>query len=295
MIRLLNISFLITALFSMALLACKSPGQEFSGSESGTSVSPNEPPVIDNPDAVCDPFAEDPDYSYRQYGLRAKLFYLTDDQPRYENVVDYILNGNSFENPIFFNQLYVPTRPFDRGFVTQNGAVLKTPSGTTLYEYFALRFSSMLKLGPNDGVGNYQLAILSDDGSLLSLQDQNGNWQNVVDNDGVHPTKMACATTPVSLNHQSKIPLKLDYYQGPRFHISLVVMWRPWPTNPNDVLDPLCGFAEENHTYFDYTQNPPTPQPAYLELLSRGWKPLEPENYLLEQGVVNPCGEGITF
>jgi hypothetical protein len=65
-------------------------------------------------------------------------------------------------------------------------------------------------------------------------------------------------------------------------------MFRPWQDN----LDPLCG-RQGNSLFFNSNYNPPEPTGNYLNLLSRGWMPLEPENYLLPKGQEeNPCNAG---
>lgn len=223
-------------------------------------------------------------------GLMANLFYLDVSQPRYTSVNDYIVHGNPVNNvSIYFNQVNVPTRPFDRGFFTNEGQVLLNQSGNTLYEYFGLEFQSDLVLTADDAEGDYQFAVLADDGAILATRSASGAPLDVlVSNDGFHPTKFGCATVPVSMNRQSRLPVNLRYFQGPRYHISAIVMFRPWPVNASDVNDVECGQLG-NDRYFDSTQNPPAPQAAYNSLLARGWKPLAPSNYKVPLGIENSC------
>ena len=83
------------------------------------------------------------------------------------------------------------------------------------------------------------------------------------------------------------MPLELDYYQGPRYHISLVVMWRPWNGSADD---PSCG-KQGNGMFFNSQVDPPAPQAAYNALLSRGWKVVSTPHYRLEAPTQNPCNE----
>lgn len=241
---------------------------------------------------VCNPFGDDPSDS--GHGLQARLAYLDDSQPRYSSVIDYINYGNPVEANLFFNMLDIPTRPFDRGFVTYGGKTIMNQNGNTLYEYFSLHFESGLALDVGDPLGDYQLAVLSDDGAIIQVNDTMAGYRTIINNDGNHPTQFGCATTPVRMmGDAAPIPIKISYHQGPRYHIALTLMWRPWPTE-HPVNDPECGQLG-NSRYFDSTQNPPTPQPAYNGLLARGWKVLKAKNYVLSslygEGF-NPCATG---
>lgn len=256
---------------------------EGSGTESGTIADM----VPLNPDAYsCSPLDEGQTELPPSYGVYGQLYYLTPSQPRYTSVVDYFTNGTQVSDlELFLNQVYIPTRPFDRGFVTAAGTTITNEQGDTLYEYFAMNLRGRLARGSLPP-GRYQMALLSDDGSILSMDTGSGMVQ-VVNNDGQHPTRMGCAMTAIELG-DAPIPYELLYNQGPRFHIALTWMIRPWPAdeNPNDVQ---CGL-QGNAMYFDSTQDPPAPQPAYNNLLARGWMPLAPENYLLPlDKVKNPC------
>ena len=287
-----------------------------SGEESGTivDIAPVPSPVQDPDTYTCNPLDDDDGGGPSQtlpadQGVRGMLYYLQPDQPRYNRVADYLTYGtfaqaiDSLTNQLteialYFNRIYIPTRPFDRGFTTVSGQQLQTPQGNTLFEYFAVRHEGRIQLA-NRSEGLYQMAVLSDDGAMVSM-DFGSGYQNIVSNDGDHPTRMGCATVPVALSSADKIPYILDYYQGPRYHISLILMWRPWPMSAADPTQPatvaeatdaFCG-VQGNSFYFDSTQDPPAPTANYNALLSRGWAPLDPENYLLpEESKPNPCNE----
>lgn len=276
---------LAATLMLAALTACLPNAVEFEGVESGTRLddaAPTPAPV------VCDPF-DDFAPSASQYGLLGSFYYLTDQMPRFSRVSEYIALGRRVpDTSVYLSRLLVPTRPFDRGFTTQSGATLRTEAGDTLYEYFALSLESQLKLGAQDThVGNYQLALLSDDGATVHLKGVAGDSQLLIDNDETHPTRFKVASQPVYFNRNTRRPVEIRYFQGPRYHISLILLWRPWPANPAEVNDPLDGHTS-NEDFFDSTQSPPAPQARYQELLSRGWQPLNADNYLLREGL-NPC------
>lgn len=283
-----------------------------SGEDSGTTVDivPTPDNVLDPSTYICDPLGADaPNTLSSEQGIRGMLYYLRPDQPHYSTVEDYFsygtfaqgidsVTGLATEIALYFNQLYIPTRPFDRGFTTLSGQTLQTETGDTLYEYFAVRHEGRLQLGEKPA-GLYQLAILSDDGATLKM-DFGSGMETVINNDGNHPTRMGCAVRSVNFSAESKIPYLLDYYQGPRYHISLVFMWRPWPMSAADPTQPaslseandaFCG-VQGNSFYFNSTQNPPAPTANYNALLARGWESIGAENYLLpEAAAPNPCNE----
>ena len=277
---------------SFIISGCLLDGTQ-TGSESGSTVvsDPNSPENPTDPVRnICDPFQTNSPQA-RDRGLVGNLLYLTDDQPRYNNITDIINNATIVPATIYLDRLFIPTRPFDRGFTTQAGNLIQTENGDTLYEYFAVRMESQLQLAANENPGYYQLATLADDGALLKIPDGNGGYKIVVNNDGTHPTRMACATEPVYLDHNTKIPMIMEYYQGPRFHISLVAMWRPWPDGVNDtnpVNDAFCN-QQGNSLFFDSTKDPVTAKAPFYELLARNWKVLENDNYYFPAQQNNPC------
>ena len=147
---------------------------------------------------------------------------------------------------------------------------------------------SNIQLGPTDSAGAYQLAILSDDGAILSVKGPGTDtFVPFINDDGTHPTTMTCATTPLTINAYDLIPIQLQYYQGPRYQIALQLLWRPWPTS-GSAVDPLCG-TSGNYQFFNPDTAPSTPQQNYLNLLARGWKPLAPANFVIPYSGINPC------
>jgi hypothetical protein len=267
---------------SAILIGCLSPD---SGSESGSVVDIVVPEAPAPDTYACDPFD-----SYvnndESLGVVGNFFYLNDDQPRFGRVSDYIELGQAVDDIVLYlNQIFVPTRPFDRGFITMGGQAVLNSRGEPLYEYFALRLNGRLSSG-SWAPGNYQFALLSDDGAVFDI-DTGSGFARLIDNDGNHPTRMKCATEPLALG-ANPVSYQLDYYQGPKYHIALMLMARPWPSD-NNWNDAECG-KEGNSRYFDSTQNPPAPTATYNGLLARGWRPLEQANYLMPQTAPkNPC------
>lgn len=244
---------------------------------------------------VCDPLGGGGDSINFQAGLRAELYYLDTSEKNWykvlKNVGEYYEEGIKSSQNYFFTDLFVPTRRFEMGFPLKTGGVVKDDSGNDLNEYFALKFNTVLRLGPDDPEGEYELALLTDDGSILSVREDDGVYRTYVDNDGDHPTRLGCGSKTLTMTRDSEHVIQIDYYQGPRYHIALVPLWRK--IGEDGPLDePLCGLTG-NSTWFDFN-NDGTPTHNYEALLSRGWKPIKPANYQVpKQAAFNPCTPGV--
>lgn len=235
---------------------------------------------------VCDPFDDIRPTDLTQ-GLHAKLWYLDSSQPRYKSVGQMLSEGHSSDQELFFSEVIVPTRLFSLGFPKESGGVVQDDIGQDLIEYFAIELNGGLRLGPDDLEGEYEFALLSDDGSIMSVAEGDGEYTVVVNNDGDHPTKLGCGST-LNFTNQTQYKVNFKYYQGPRYHISMIPLWRR-VTNETKA-ETQCGKLG-NSMYFDYNNNS-TPQQAYKDLLARGWRPLTKDNYLIPREVgYNPCVE----
>lgn len=296
----MKIQYLRTSLGSLALIpflttACQLPSQVEAGNSTVEIQFQSEPPANSPspvPPAVCNPFG-DQTRPNKDAGLWAQLYYLVNGQPHYSRVADYQSHGYHAEVDLFFNNLDVPTRRFDRGFMTQDGQTLKTPNGDTLYEWFSLHFEAVLRLGNSDPAGRYQFALLSDDGSVMSIDTNGEGSTQLINNDGLTPTRLRCASKTVWMDNSTRLPIKIDYFQGPRHHIGLILLWRQLPGTVDgpELADSACGVSG-NESFFDYNQTPSAPSQRWIDLLGRGWKVLTPENFKLPDHVLqNPCSD----
>lgn len=238
---------------------------------------------------VCDPMDPNAPSPGLYGGLRADLYYRAAGQPRWYSVEDYISKGKKSEKYFFFTELNVPTRLFSLGFPLETGEVIKNDEGENLIEYFALRFSTIVKLGPNDQEGDYELALLSDDGAIWRVRDENGKYKAVVNSDGDHSTSLACGKDVIHMKKDTELVVQLDYYQGPRTEIALIPLWRR--IEGKRKSEPECGTIGQR-VWFDYLDNS-KPTKKWHDLLARGWKPLSPANYEQPNTVAfNPCYDG---
>lgn len=101
--------------------------------------------------------------------------------------------------------LDIPERAFSAGF----------PGVKDLFEWFGIQFKSTIMV-PKD-CSNCKFKLVSDDGAKLYLNDI-----LVIDNDGLHSTAAKTGQKALSKGvHQ----IRVEYFQGPRYHITLQLMW----------------------------------------------------------------------
>ena len=247
---------------------------------------------------VCEPFGGTSTTAMTpQNGIRTKLFYRTNGMPRYYTAQEYVELTQASGKELFLSQINVPTRMFDAGFSSQINEVLKDDKGQTLIEYFGLKMSTVVRLGEKDPEGAYEFASLSDDGSVMKIKNPDETWSVHINNDGDHPTRMGCASNVVNMNRRTRLEVDLTYYQGPRYHISNVLMWRPVPAGSSAGHDSECG--KSGNTYFFDPNNHSVPLAPYNVLIARGWKVLQPNNFwvvgsdLNPNTIYNPCTAGV--
>ncbi len=247
---------------------------------------------------VCEPFGGTPTTVAKPLnGVRSKLFYRTTGMPRYYTAQQYVDLTQASGKDIFLSQINVPTRMFNAGFSSQTSDVLKDDTGQTLIEYFGLKMSTAIRLAENDSEGDYEFALLSDDGSVMKIKNPDETWSVHINNDGDHPTRMGCASNIVNMTRRTRLEVDLTYYQGPRYHISNVLIWRPVPAGSTAGRDSECG--KSGNTYFFDPNNNSVPLAPFNGLIARGWKVLAPNNFwvvgsdLNQTANYNPCTNGV--
>jgi hypothetical protein len=125
---------------------------------------------------------------------------------------------------VYTTSLNVWPQNFDEGF----------PSITDRFEWFAIEYTGRLWI---ENAGHYRFSLLADDGAKLYL-----NEKVVIDNDGMH---RAMAISGGATLTRGVHEIKIEYFQGPRFTVALVLAvsppgepWRIFSMNefkpPND-------------------------------------------------------------
>lgn len=276
----------LTFFVAVTLVACSKV--EFDkGAPAGTaSVNP----------VVCDPFGNGGGSNSTQ-GLVADLHFLEDDDragrgapDRFQYYIDWAKPQNHLLKYVFLNQLNVRSRAFTNGFQNQGGAYVKKTDGTKMEEYFALDLQSELSLAGKPA-GAYQLAVISDDGAIVDITDTNNTIQ-VINQDGYNSSRLGCAISPVVFNSTEKKPIRIRYFQSPRTHIALMLLWRPWQGGSSS--DPLCGkqggdFGQDSNNFFFDTNADSAPTSNFTVLTSRNWEVVAPQHFSLPSGTTNPC------
>lgn len=297
-----SVSILLLSISSCALCSCdtrtffqKVPGSdtEVSSSSDITAAANQDGSSggmpVDPTRVVCDPFGGDKTSGNSRNGLLGKLFYLATPGDRCARVATCQSKGTSPDLDLYFSQLNVPTRAFDQGFSNQEGSTLTNARGEVLIEWFSLHFDSVIRLKAGDHPGKYQFALAADDGAIMQVGEpglathspsssaagSSNVFKTLIDNDGTHATRFKCATQSVRLESGTELPIKVDYYQGPRYHIALVLLWREIPENVNELVHPevlrdaACDQGVDS---------------------AHGWKVVDPDNFQLpKKAGVNPC------
>ncbi len=241
---------------------------------------------------VCDPMGGGGGTTAKQ-GIKAELFYRSQSQARFYKAQDYVDFTTKAEQTLFFTEMFVPTRMFDVGFTTQTSGVLKDDVGQTLLEYFGIKMNTTIQLAPNDAEGVYEFALLSDDGSVMKIK--NGDsYSEIINNDGDHPTRMGCSSQRITMTTDTKLETEILYYQGPRYHISNILLWRKLSEAEAAGADAACGVSGNEH-WFNPTNSQPTAN--FNALSTRGWNVVNQANFYLPQESTentqfNPCTEG---
>ena len=253
-------------------------------------VSPANP--ANQTPVVCDPFAAG-NIIAPEYGLKAELFAIADPNEAWQvfRSKDYQTPGRKIDLEVFVSELNIPSRRWSNGFATEGGQrlkVLKNGVEEDLVEWFGLKFVSSLKFNET---GYVQLAVISDDGVTVDVIESGQDYRTLFEVEGFHPPELKVAKRLLDFTTANKkIPIVVNYFQGPRFHISLVLLYRVFSSADDaqlgEKLDEKGHF--ETEFFWDSSVYPSIPTANYNSLLERGWRPLRAENFLLQEGT-NRC------
>ncbi len=231
------------------------------------------------------------------YGLLGSLFYLqdrTDGAVRPETLfnrfdeevpfnashitsVNVILEtGYEADYKVLVPEVFFPSQIFSDGFQIDESTYLTDHNDQVLVEAFAMDLKGRLQLAGQQP-GHYLFGVISDDGSILDLDvDGDGTFETLIDNDEYHSPQLKCSVTPVKIGSNSKMNMRLRYFQGPRNVIALTLLMKK--VDPNHFSeDELCGQRDAQNGFQFFGEYPsPGYQPDLVnspfgDLLSRGW------------------------
>jgi len=116
---------------------------------------------------------------------------------------------------VYTTSLNVWPQHFEEGF----------PSITERFEWFAIVYTGKLWI---ETEGQYRFSLLADDGARLTLDNR-----VVIDVDGVHRAEAVSASATLTRGVHE---IKVEYFQGPRFTVALVLAVAP-PGEPWRILN----------------------------------------------------------
>jgi PA14 domain len=134
-------------------------------------------------------------------GLRGQIYHIKRDSPRLPNLRKLKPVGT-----IYTTSLNVPPQMFDEGF----------PGVSKRYEWFAIDYTGRFWVR---SPGFYRFVLTSDDGSKLFIDDK-----LIIDNDGQHPPLDRYGEVELA---EGIHRIEVEYFQGPRFHVALVLRVAP--------------------------------------------------------------------
>lgn len=155
-------------------------------------------------------------------GLRGRLFLMERESEKLPNFKKHRPVGD-----IYTTTLNVWPQSFAEGF----------PNVADRFEWFAIEYTGKLWI---ERPGLYRFSLLSDDGSRLSI-----DGKQVIDLDGVHAAMAASGGAHLSRGVHD---IKVEYFQGPRFNVALVLAVAPpgegWRVLNMDDFKPPAGSQE---------------------------------------------------
>ncbi|NQU32029.1 MAG: beta-glucosidase [Bacteroidetes bacterium] len=105
---------------------------------------------------------------------------------------------------IYATELNIPNHDFSSGF----------PGVSELLEWFGIEYTGDIFVKK---AGNYNFRLLSDDGAKLFINDS-----LVINNDGIHAATSGYGSIFLD---EAKHRIKVQYFQGPRYHIALQLFY----------------------------------------------------------------------
>lgn len=176
-------------------------------------------------DVICDPFnPTTADACPPGSGLIGNIYYRpTNATWNVNSTTDLITHGTRVNQIVQLSQMNIPERSFSDGFPDPGGGKVQNDANEDLIEWFALDMTGFFRIDDPAKTGQYQFALVSDDGVILRIDNQ-----DVIVNDNQHPTTWNCATQAANFAAGVRHDVSLRYFQGPRYYITLQLLWRPW-------------------------------------------------------------------
>lgn len=246
--------------------------------------------VTPETEIICDPFHQVSDTCDRGfigdiYTLAPELANLEENK-KLQRYFEIGKRVNQENVKLVFPEIVFPTQLYTHGF-KYGSDYLRTDGGEKLFEFFALDLKGVVQLMANQSEGFYQFAIISDDGSRLSIVNEDGTHSMVLGHEGWRATQMSCASQAIFMTKDKLLPLSLQYYQGPRTAISFALIWRKVDTldisSANDKKALKYCDVVDSQFFGDFESDPvarmePQEGTKWADLHAMGWKKVEKNN-----------------
>ncbi len=205
-------------------------------------TGPEDPGAGTPPNTVCNPLNPEDNCEgvTPQMGLLGQLYYMTPQlhQSLFNNDLrnalldDYRDFGILVPADIVMTAVNVTPRSWESGFFLSTGEQVKKEDGEDLFEWFHLDMGGFIELPE----GFYQFATLSDDGMRVTLNDE-----VVINHDGTHAPAYRCAQVVTTFNSGEKKRIRVQYVQGPRTQIAMVLLVRRLADSSSVLDDQNCS------------------------------------------------------
>ncbi len=237
--------------------------------------------------SVCDPFPdpfernstlnENPDL-----GIVGHMRNLDHNDLPHMNAKDGEDMGSPSEVVLSMNRVYLVSRRSIHWKTYDQSHEISDPN-PAIY----LQLNTELRIPNANAAGAYQFALLSH-GAVMEVIDQTENATTVVNNDGYHPLRIACADQPLQVT-DAPLKVRIHSFSGPGNMVSLILLWRPW--NPNNHS---CDQNGGNGSWFQQQANlgPFVPKKKIVDLLkpNPGWSIVPKEAFHMpEEYKPNHC------
>lgn len=136
---------------------------------------------------------------------------------------------------IYMDQVDVAPRHFEMGFSTKNGDYIRNAKNEKIVEWFNVNLETVLKIQLPQEEGFYEFVALSDDGIILNIEDLNEGviYKNFLYAPNTQAPKVICYNGPekekrslIYLKNGQDYKLGINYFQGPRTEIALMLFWK---------------------------------------------------------------------
>lgn len=159
-------------------------------------------------------------------GLNSELFALKKEYISKSNkssIID-LLNPEKLIPIDQFRSLEINTAPrfYDIGVVGREHEIIQDPrSNNELLEYYLIKYEGLLEIKDPSMNGEYEFALISDDGVLLKL-----NNKTVIKTNLYHSPRMDCMEKSIKVKVNKPIKIDLYYHQGMKNHVANMLVWR---------------------------------------------------------------------